>query len=152
MFERFAVEARNTVVRSVEVAGRRGDRRLGTEHLLLAALHDDGIASALGVDAAAAEAAADAADREALSEIGVDVAAYGPLVHAVGTPRPRLTAGGKVVMKRTLEYAVVERSRRIELRHLVLALLERPEPDPAAALLSRLGIDPARARSALQPR
>ena len=112
----------------------------------------DAIASALGADAADADAAADAADREALAEIGVDVAAYEPLVHAVGTPRPRFTAGGKVVMKRTLEYAVAERSRRMELRHLVLALLDRPEPDPAAALLSRLGVDATRARSALQRR
>ena len=62
-----------------------------------------------------------------------------------GTFRTGWTAGGGV------EYAVTERSRRIELRHLVLALLERPEPDPAAALLSRLGVDAARARSALLP-
>lgn len=150
MFERFAQEARNAVVRSIDIAGRRGDRRLGTDHLLIAALGDREIAQAVGVDAREAEAAAEAADREALEEIGVDVSAYGPLVSAIGTPRPRFTAGGKAVMKGSLEHAVAEHSRRLELRHLVLALLDRPETDPAASLLTRLGVDREHARSALR--
>ncbi|KQX06841.1 MULTISPECIES: Clp protease N-terminal domain-containing protein [unclassified Leifsonia] len=150
MFERFAVEARNAVVRSIEIAGRRGDRRLGTEHLLMAALGDATIVDAVGVEAADAEAAADQADREALALVGVDVAAYGPLSPAVGAPRPRFTAGAKVVMKRTLEYAVVERARRMELRHLVLALLDRPDSDPATMLLARLDVDAKQLRARLQ--
>jgi hypothetical protein len=34
-----------------------------------------------------------------------------------------------------------EKARRITPRHLALALLERQQPDPAAELLTELGVD-----------
>ena len=38
---------------------------------------------------------------------------------------------------------VAEKSKKITPKHLLLALLERPQPDPAAALLAELGVDRA---------
>jgi hypothetical protein len=49
MFERFAGATREAVRVSAEEASRRGDRRIGTDHLLLGLLHDSGSAGALGV-------------------------------------------------------------------------------------------------------
>ena len=54
MFERFSRSARAAVEDAVYEAGRRGDRRIGTEHLLLALLADDELAKIVGVDASAA--------------------------------------------------------------------------------------------------
>ncbi|MEU9387669.1 Clp protease N-terminal domain-containing protein [Streptomyces sp. NPDC048279] len=48
MFEQFAAEARATVAAALEETTLRGDRRIGTEHLLLGVLHDPGAVRALG--------------------------------------------------------------------------------------------------------
>jgi hypothetical protein len=44
-------------------------------------------------------------------------------------------------MRRTLEHAVAEKARSIGPKHLMLALLDREQPDPAATLLTSLGIN-----------
>ncbi|UKA63042.1 Clp protease N-terminal domain-containing protein [Arthrobacter sp. FW306-04-A] len=41
-------------------------------------------------------------------------------------------------------------ARRITTRHLLLALLERRQPDPAAVLLNKLGVDRAALKARLQ--
>ena len=63
MFERFARAARIAVEDARYEAERRGDRRIGSDHLLLALLQDDELAQLVGVDAAAAHDAADQLDR-----------------------------------------------------------------------------------------
>ncbi|WP_286345171.1 hypothetical protein [Frondihabitans sucicola] len=63
MFERFAADARATVVHAVEESRLRGDRRVGTTHLLLGALHDPVVSTTLGVDLASARAAEAELDR-----------------------------------------------------------------------------------------
>ena len=73
MFERFAVGARAAVTASADEARRRGDRRIGTDHLLLGLLHDPGSAEALGVTVEAAREKSDALDRAALAAIGLDL-------------------------------------------------------------------------------
>ncbi|MYS42867.1 hypothetical protein GTY23_16820, partial [Streptomyces sp. SID5998] len=50
MFEQFAAGARAAVTSAVDEASLRGDRRIGTEHLLLGVLHEPGAARALGAD------------------------------------------------------------------------------------------------------
>src|SRR5262245_29909452 len=70
VFEHIAKSPIAAVVRSaLEEARRRGDRRLSTEHLLLALLYDPAAAPAraLGVDLETARAALDALDRAALA-------------------------------------------------------------------------------------
>ena len=51
MFERFAHTARTAVDCARHEAGRRGDRRVGTDHLLIALLQDAAVAQVTGVDA-----------------------------------------------------------------------------------------------------
>jgi hypothetical protein len=65
---------------------------------------------------------------------------------AVGATRLPFTPGSKAALKRTLALVGAERARRIEPKHLLLALLERDEPDPAANLLAGLHVDKRRAR------
>ncbi|NEA46962.1 Clp protease N-terminal domain-containing protein, partial [Streptomyces sp. SID10815] len=50
MFEQFAAGARAAVTSAVDEAALRGDRRIGTEHLLLGVLHEPGAVRALGAD------------------------------------------------------------------------------------------------------
>lgn len=138
MFERFAAQARNAVFLAIEDAGRRGDRKVATDHLLIGILHDPAIAAEVGASPETTRRAADQLDRDALSAIGVDTAAFGPLGPAVGAARLPFTPGVKAVLKRTLAHAVAEKSRRIETRHLLQALRERRSPDPAAELLAVL--------------
>lgn len=141
MFERFAQRARDAVFLAINEAGLRGDRRVGTDHLLIGVLHDPAVAEAVGADADAARRVADQLDRTALAEIGLDAGAFGTLSPAVGASRLPFTPGTKAVLKRTLALVAAEKARRIESRHLLLALLERDEPDPAAEIVVSLGID-----------
>ncbi len=58
-------------------------------------------------------------------------------------------SGARAVLHRGLQEASTSRSRYIEARHLLLALLSRERPDPAAELLAALGVDPAQVRARL---
>ncbi|GAA1989164.1 Clp protease N-terminal domain-containing protein [Microbacterium pumilum] len=149
MFERFAREARSAVEGARREAGRRGDRRIGTEHLLLALLHDRAVAQTVGVDATAAEKAADQLDRDALAAIGLTIGEFEPTGSAGARRVPRMTSGAKSVLQGALVTATAEKARAITSRHLLLALLDRHEPDPAAALLDALHVDPSLLRSRL---
>ena len=149
MFERFAQAARVAVDDARYEAARRGDRRIGTEHLLISLLEDEGNANALGVDAGAAREAADRLDRAALAAVGVDI---GDLTASGRRPVARhvpFTAGAKALMSDTLTQAAADKARSITPRHLMLAVLRRNAPDPAAALLGALAVDVTAARERL---
>jgi ATP-dependent Clp protease ATP-binding subunit ClpA len=153
MVKRLSQDARRSVLgAAAEEARRRGDRRLGTDHLLLGILHDPGSvpARALGIDLQSARAAEDALDRVALAAVGIDAGGLGP-IQEVGRSRrlPPLTSGARAVFKRAIEGARPSKSGRIETRHFLLALLECKRPDPAAELLHELGVDPATVRGRL---
>ncbi|MBY8876469.1 hypothetical protein K7862_02290 [Streptomyces sp. PLK6-54] len=135
-----------------EEALLRGDRRIGTDHLLLALLHDGSAppARALGVTLAQGRAALDELDRAALAAIGV----------RLGTPLapPPVRARRLVSLNSAARAAITEakaqaqgerRGRRIEPRHLLLALLGARHPDPAADLLTTLSIAPDQVRARL---
>ena len=147
MFERFDRAARSAVAASADEAGRRGDRRIGTDHLLLGLLHDPEIAALVGVDLARARAGSVILDQQALVAVGVDVGDFTPSV----APRPAkhapMTSGMRAVLPRALTLATTQKSRRITSRHLLVSLLERDQPDPAATLLTGLGVDRAELRS-----
>jgi ATP-dependent Clp protease ATP-binding subunit ClpA len=151
MFERFAQAARVAVDDARYEAARRGDRRIGTEHLLISLLEDDANARALGVDAAAARTAADELDRVALAAVGVDLGEVTPNGRRPLSKHMPFTAGAKSFMSDTLTQAAAEKARSITPRLMMLALLERREPDPAAALLAALGVDVGTARARLAP-
>ncbi|NYE94292.1 ATP-dependent Clp protease ATP-binding subunit ClpA [Psychromicrobium silvestre] len=150
MFERFARSARTAVEDARFEASRRGDRRIGTDHLLIALLRDETLAQLIGVDATAARQAADQLDRTALAAIGLAVGEFESNGGAVLNSRvPLMTVSAKTVIKLALSKAVAEKARIISSRHLMLALLDRSEPDPAASLLAALPIDPVAIRGRL---
>ena len=148
-----------TYIDAREEARRRGDRRVGTEHLVLGLLREPDIAQVLGCDLGAAREALDAIDRDALVAIGIDRALGAPPVPtrepALRGARPSLKAvladrlPMTPVAKRVLEQSGKGRHRRpAESRwslHAVLAaLLSLAPPDPGAALLDALGVDRSR--------
>lgn len=150
MFERFAQTARSAVDDAQYEAERRGDTRIGSEHLLIALLHDDDLATVSGVDAEAAREAVERLDRDALAAIGLGIGEFRPARPGRSGRHVRhFTSGAKAVIARSLTRAAAEKSRTITSRHLMLAVLDRPAPDPAAALLTALSVDPATLRERL---
>ena len=131
-------DARNEAV-------RRGDRTVGTEHLVLALLIDPAspAAKALGRDLDSARRALDALDSQALAAIGVQPGiTAGPVaVRAAG--RLRLTPAAKAVITGIRD---ARKSREAGLGIVLNALLDLPRPDPAAELLAALGVDASAVR------
>jgi ATP-dependent Clp protease ATP-binding subunit ClpA len=153
MVMRLSEDARKAVLRSAaEEAGRRGDRRIGTDHLLLALLDDPAspAAEVLGVDLESARSASDELDRAALAAVGVDVGLPARPQRPLRARRhPPLNSGARAVLIRAVEEARSAKSRRIDARFLLMALLAGERPDPAAELLAALGVDVAEARDRL---
>src|SRR6478735_429019 len=146
MFERFASSTRSAVKYGVQEAQRRGDRRVGTDHLLLGVLHDADSAALVGIGIDQARATADALDRQALIAIGIDIGDFRPAVARRKAIRMPFTSGARSVLQRTLAHTTAEGSRRITPRHLLLALTDREQPDAAATLLSEMNVDAAELR------
>jgi Clp amino terminal domain, pathogenicity island component len=145
-----------TYIAAREEARARGDRRVGTEDLLVALLLEPGLAEAVGVDDQAARAALAELDRQALAAAGIDLRLE-PQEPAPRRELPRRPTLKKVlhgrlpmtpVAKKTLQAAKNGRRRGRwdqSAEHVLAALLELERPDPAAELLAHLGIDPATA-------
>ncbi|MER6505306.1 Clp protease N-terminal domain-containing protein [Nonomuraea sp. NPDC048881] len=135
---------------ALDEARQRGDRRLGTEHLLLGLLHDPAAepARALGVDLAGARAALDELDREALRSIGLDLGQAPRATPRRHPPVPgtALTSSARAVINAAIG-ATRRKTRPQAPRHLLLALLERDRHDPVARLIDQLGIDRAAVRA-----
>lgn len=149
MFERFAQSARVAVEDARFEAGCRGDRRIGTEHLLIALLREEAIARAVGADPGAAREAADKLDRAALAAVGLDIGHTPVNGHAELGKHVPFTPAAKSVLRQTLAHAAAEKGKIITSRHMALALLDRVDPDPAAAILAALSVDRAAARDRL---
>ena len=145
-----------TYVYAREEARRRGDRRVGTEHLVLGLLREPDIAQVLGCDLGAAREALDAMDRGALVAIGIDRALDAPPVPtrepALRGARPSLKAvladrlPMTPVAKRVLEESGKDRRHRRSVdrwsrERVLIALLSLAPPDPAAALLDALEVN-----------
>jgi len=131
-------------------ARRRGDRTVGTEHLVLALLADpdSSTARALGVGLPAAREALETLDGIALAALGIT--ATGSVLEGVqGKSRRRLrltpTAGKIFVRSRKLSAG-----ERLGPQHVLLGLLLASRPDPAADLLDALGIDRDAVRARLR--
>lgn len=145
-------DARGPVIKAaLAEARRRGDRRIGTEHLLLGMLHDPETVAAqtLGVDLAAARTALEDLDREALAAIGLDVAGLRLTGRLPTGRRQSLTSAARAVLLRSITESSSRRHRRPTSQHMLLALLACERPDPAAELIAQLGIDPATVRDRL---
>jgi ATP-dependent Clp protease ATP-binding subunit ClpA len=143
---------KNVLELARQEADRRGDRRIGTDHLLLALLHDGAAppARALGVTLTDGRSALDSMDQAALAALGI---------HFDGAPAPQAARGHRRMTINSAARTVIvaakqqadrdHRGRRIEPRHLLLALLTTRHPDPAADLLTELDLDGATVRERL---
>ena len=149
---RLSEDARTAMLTSATAeARRRGDRRLGTEHLLLGLLHDptSTAARALGVSLEDARGASAALDVAALAALGIEVREVGAgPPPSPGRRFPPFTSGARATLKRAVDEARLG-AGRVETRHLLHALLALRPPDPAATLLEHLGVDPAVVRDRL---
>ena len=140
MFGPLTKDANAVLTHAADEAARRGDRRIGTDHLLLGLLHDPAIAVALSTDIAHARATAENLDRSALAALGIDVGSMPSPSAAKGAGHAPLTSGFRAVIGRAVALASADKTRKVEPRHLLSALLERKQPDPAASLLDALDV------------
>lgn len=155
MLNRFSKSARAAVEAAMEEAGRRGDSRVGTEHLLLGLLHEAHSAAvrSVGVDLETARAALQGMDVDALAAVGLDLGSGAEsLLRPEQAParghRP-FTSAAKAALVRTLVEAKRRRDRRLEPVHMLLALLDGEPRDPVRQLLERLGVDASVVRARL---
>lgn len=157
MFERFTSDARASVMNAIGEAERRGDRRVGTEHLLLAVIASpnpltSAAVEAFGIDLQRSRRALDTGDVEALAAVGVDAAGLqAPTAddtwrRSLGRFRRSVahkpfTGGAKQTLEAALREALRLGDRHIGNEHLLLALSTRTAPDPAHQLLTALSVD-----------
>lgn len=148
-----------TYIRAREEARRRGDRKVGTEHLLVGLLSEPGLATVLGVSLDAGRRALATLDHQALALVGIDndldppplptrpVPAL-PTVRAVLTDRLPMTPSAKLALQQAGK--PMHRGHRITPGDVLEVLLHSSPPEPAAALLAALGVDAAAAIRRLQ--
>lgn len=169
MFRRFTGEMRELTMAAVHEAERRGDRHIGTEHLVLGLVSVRGheLAAALDRDDVTLDAGRRElgdADTEALAAVGLGAAplAAEPGQRLRGTSRRRrwwsranhipFTSGAKDTFEASLHTALERGDRHIGVEHLAGALEQRDPRDPGVALLRRLDLDPSALARALSPR
>jgi hypothetical protein len=146
-------------LRASEEAKCRGDRRVGTDHLVLALLEEPLAVELLGVSLHQAREALHALDRQALAVVGLDLGADPPAPTRVVPKKPRLRdVAQKDRLRMTPEAKkVLERASKSNRRGLyvtadqVLAqILTLNSPDPAPVLLDALGVNRSEVRRRLE--
>jgi len=155
-----ALHAWGIYLQASEEARRRGDRRTGTDHILLALWEDPSIEVVLGVSLQQARQALDSLDREALGTLGLGSGADAPPLpmHAVPKKptlkdiimqkdRLRMTPAAKKV----LEAASKPNRRKLQVtgQQVLAQILTLQPPDPAAVLLGALGVNTSEVRRRL---
>ena len=146
-------------MRASEEARRRGDRRTGTDHLVLALLEDPSTEVALGVTLQQARQALESLDQEALGALGIGSGTDAPPLPMRAVPKKptirdiakndrfRMTPAAKKVLE---EGARPNRRKRQMTAQQVLAqILTLQPPDPAAVLLGALGVNTSEVRRRL---
>jgi ClpA/ClpB-like protein len=132
-----------------EEARRRGDRRAGTDHLVLGLLQEPTIEALLDVSLQQARDAMESLDREALGAVGLGPGVDAPPLPMRQVPN-RPTIKGLIgrlratpAAKRVLQEAgkPMRRGKHITARQVLIRILELQPPDPAAVLLSALGVN-----------
>jgi Clp amino terminal domain, pathogenicity island component len=144
----------STYVVAREEARRRGDRRIGTELVLVALLNEPLVAEALGTDAEHARAALEAMDNEALVAIGMDPSPVVSQLSALDPSAVPVRPSIRMVLRKHLRLTpcakkvLSDSSRSMRRghshpgpRHVLAGILELPAPDPAVELLAALGVE-----------
>jgi ATP-dependent Clp protease ATP-binding subunit ClpA len=151
VFERFTREAREIVTTAVDEAELRGDSRVGTEHLLVAAAAAPGLAGILPTKEELREEL-DRLDEEALVSVGLDPALLsGGSKSRSGSGKRHLpfTGASKEILKEALKEAIALGHRHIGSEHIALALTAGTGPDRALSALRGLGHSPEETRALL---
>lgn len=151
VFERFTRDARLIVTSAVEEAELRGDSRIGTEHLLIAAAGAPSLGGTLPTMEELRERL-DRLDEEALRSVGLDPA----LIGDGGGSRPGhlgkhvpFTGAAKDTLKGALKEAIALGHRHIGAEHIALALTAGTGPDRALSALEGLGYSPDEIRASI---
>jgi hypothetical protein len=146
-------------MRASEEARRRGDRRTGTDHVLLGLLENPSIEVALGVSLEQARLALESLDREALGALGMGsgtdapplpmrAVAKKPTIRAVmEKDRLRMTPAAKKVLEEAVK--PMRRKTQVTAKQVLAQILTLQPPDPAAALLGALGVNTSEVRHRL---
>ena len=134
-----------------EEARRRGDRRTGTDHLVLGLLEDPSIEVVLGVSLRQARQALESLDQEALGALGLGSGIGAPPLPMRAVPKkPRLRDVAKKdrfrmtpAAKKVLQEAVRPNRRKTQVtaQQVLAQILTLQAPDPAAVLLAALGVN-----------
>ena len=146
-------------LRAGEEARRRGDRRIGTDHVLLALFEDPRIEAVLGVSLQQARQALESLDQEALGALGLGSGIDAPPLPMRAVPkkptirdlmkkdRLRMTPAAKKV----LEEAVKPNRRKTQVtaQQVLAQILTLQPPDPATVLLGALGVNTSEVRRRL---
>jgi len=146
-------------LRASEEARRRGDRRTGTDHVLLALFEDPAIEAVLGVNLQQARQALESLDQEALGALGLGSGTDAPSLPMRAVPKkPRLSdlmQKDRLRMtpaaKKVLEAASKPNRRRLAVtaQQVLAQILTLQPPDPAAVLLGALGVNTSEVRRRL---
>jgi ATP-dependent Clp protease ATP-binding subunit ClpA len=157
-----ALHAWAIYLQASEEARRRGDRRTGTDHLLLALLEDPSVEVVLGVSLQQARQALESLDREALGALGLGPGTDAPALPMRAVPKkPRIRDVAKKdrfrmtpAAKKVLEQAYKPKGHRklqVTGPEVLAQILTLQPPDPAAALLDALGVNTSDALHELAP-
>jgi ATP-dependent Clp protease ATP-binding subunit ClpA len=140
-------------------ARRRGDRRTGTDHILLALLEDPSTHAVLGVSLQQGRQALESLDHEALDALGLGSGTDAPPLPMRAVPKkPRLRdlmtkdrLRPTPAAKKVLEDAVKPNRRKTQVtgQQVLAQILTLRPPDPAAVLLGSLGVDTSEVRRRL---
>jgi ATP-dependent Clp protease ATP-binding subunit ClpA len=140
-------------------ARRRGDRRTGTDHLLLALLEDPSIEAMLGVTLQQARQAHESLDQEAVSALGLGSSTVAPALPMRPVPKkPTIRDVAKKdrfrmtpAAKKVLEEASKPNRRRLYVTapQVLAQILTLQPPDPAAVLLGALDVNTSEVRRRL---
>jgi hypothetical protein len=142
-----------------EEARRRGDRRYGTDHLLLALFEDPSIEVMLGVNLQQARHALESLDTEALDTLSLGSGTDAPPLPMRPVPkkprirdvtqkdRLRITPAAKKVLADAVKPN--RRKSQVTAQQVLAQILALQPPDPAAVLLGALGVNASEVRSRL---
>jgi hypothetical protein len=138
-------------LRASEEARRRGDRRTGTDHVLLALLEQPSIEVVLGVNLQQARQAHELLDHEALGALGLGSGANAPPLPMRAVPKKptirdimqkdplRMTPTAKKVLQKAVKPN--RRKTQVTAQQVLAQILTLQPPDPAAVLLDALGVN-----------
>jgi hypothetical protein len=146
-------------LRASEEARRRGDRRTGTDHIVLALFEDPSIEAVLGVSLQRARQVLESLDHEALGALGLGSDTDAPALPMRAVPKKprirdvmtkdhfRMTPAAKKVLQDAVKPN--RRKTQVTAQQVLAQILTLQPPDPAAVLLGALGVNTSEVRRRL---